>query len=286
MSGDVEMLQLQLLPSSLLVVADSLSEGPMLIMKGREKADTKVREDRGYIRQLAARVTDCLQAPVLFPVRELRSSDKGRSGFWCAGVARLPCYAARSASRAHYLGRRYRPTTLSAAVRPAAALEPPRQHLCRTPTACARAAATLQPWGLQYISRFLTPRSRASVVCRRASRNPETLESAGPSEDSTTMMDGASMLARTCAACARTGLWHCHSKYRYLYQAFRRPGDTRDGVPKRPQMSSFPNLRHLELQDGLNSWAFVGYVMRVQAYTRRSAPDHSDHELAKLRHLQ
>lgn len=39
MSGDVEMLQLQLL-YSLFVIADSLSEGPMLIMKGGRKERT------------------------------------------------------------------------------------------------------------------------------------------------------------------------------------------------------------------------------------------------------
>lgn len=42
MSGDDEMLQLQLLPSSLLVVADSVSGEPMLIMKGRGNADSKM----------------------------------------------------------------------------------------------------------------------------------------------------------------------------------------------------------------------------------------------------
>jgi hypothetical protein len=36
------MVQLLLL-SSLLVIAGSLSEGPMLIMKGREQADNKLR---------------------------------------------------------------------------------------------------------------------------------------------------------------------------------------------------------------------------------------------------
>lgn len=42
MNGDVEMLQ-QLLLYSLFVIADSLSEGPMLIMKGRKRADSKMR---------------------------------------------------------------------------------------------------------------------------------------------------------------------------------------------------------------------------------------------------
>lgn len=39
MSGDVEMLLVQVLLYSLFVIADSLGEGPMLIMKGKGKAE-------------------------------------------------------------------------------------------------------------------------------------------------------------------------------------------------------------------------------------------------------
>jgi hypothetical protein len=58
----LQLLQL-LLPNSLPVIADSLSEGPMLIMKGRERAGDKTRQDRGYI---------TLQASAPLPVREFR----------------------------------------------------------------------------------------------------------------------------------------------------------------------------------------------------------------------
>lgn len=72
MSGDVEMLLLQLLLNSLFVIADSLSEGPMLIMKGREKGRTTKDEIRPGIYQTINCTHDRLQAPVPFPVREFR----------------------------------------------------------------------------------------------------------------------------------------------------------------------------------------------------------------------
>lgn len=62
MSGDVEILQQLLLLNSLLVVADSLSEGPMLIMKGRKRADNKDEIRPGIYQTIncVQRVTDRL----------------------------------------------------------------------------------------------------------------------------------------------------------------------------------------------------------------------------------
>lgn len=72
MSGDVEMLQL----SSLLVIADSLSEGPMLIMKGRKRADNKI-EIRPGIYQTINCTSDCR---LRFPFQSGNSDDLTRVG--------------------------------------------------------------------------------------------------------------------------------------------------------------------------------------------------------------